>query len=271
MGLIVGTPSPTPRLHVLIDADTLLYRIGFLSLPGPGDYVLAVLKLFEKTMNESVEAAKAAGLNTSTVVHHLFFTSRGVPYRASFDSEAVYKEHRKKAAKPKYVSEMQQAIEIAYKNNIRILPSGDGEADDLIAMFAYDIRQCKRDTYIVCGCDKDLKQIPGIHFNYITGKVYAITKEEANRWFFQQLLMGDVADNVPGLKGIGPKKSNYILGTATGVENLWDLTLSAYNTHYAAQGLTEDEIADIIYERANKLWLKKTLDDVWTPPVSLEG
>lgn len=256
---------PSKVGHVLIDADTLVYRVGFLALPDEEAYRKAIVKSFEITIEECLRAfLKCHGTKGfSAIENGLYFTSRGVSLRSEFDQESVYKEHRKHVAKPKYVSQMKEEIQSRYP--CLDVPLELGEADDALSIKAHQYRKTATD-YIICGCDKDLWQIPGYHYNYLKKECEYVTEQEANRFFFKQLLMGDKADNIPGLHGIGPVKANYILGDETDVEALWDLVLGAYISHYSVS-LTEDEITDIIYERANKLWLRRKEGEIWVPPI----
>lgn len=84
------------------------------------------------------------------------------------------------------------------------------EADDLVSIWAYEALDNKED-YVICGIDKDLLQIPGHHYNYGKDTWQLINEEEALHNLYLQCLTGDSADNIPGLKGIGPKKAEKIL------------------------------------------------------------
>ncbi len=98
------------------------------------------------------------------------------------------------------------------------------EADDLIFDRANELGESK---CLILTIDKDLKQIPGIHFNYYKPIVKdsegnriesnavvgleLITKDEANYCFWLSMLVGDGIDNIKGCKGIGPVKAKKIL------------------------------------------------------------
>lgn len=84
------------------------------------------------------------------------------------------------------------------------------EADDVIRMWA---EQCKEKEipYIVISHDKDLDCIEGPHFDPRRWRNYHVSQDAADVSYWKQLLMGDNIDNIPGIKGIGPKKSDKIL------------------------------------------------------------
>ncbi len=104
--------------------------------------------------------------------------------------------------------------------------SDEYEADDLIY---FNTQLMNQYDYIICSIDKDLKQIPGIHYDYYQMKVKDengeymvdefgqfvkvrkgfkyVTESEAEMMQFTMMLTGDVSDNVKGVHGIGQKKA----------------------------------------------------------------
>lgn len=107
------------------------------------------------------------------------------------------------------------------------------EGDDIVATFVGRIDEIKA-TYncdelelVIVGCDKDFWQLLGPNvsmWNFSTGQAFAaadlIAKHgiepcQAVDW---QALVGDAADNLPGVKGCGPKTATKLLqqfGSAT--------------------------------------------------------
>jgi 5'-3' exonuclease len=106
------------------------------------------------------------------------------------------------------------------------------EADDLIAIRA---RELGVYNCIVVSIDKDLKQIGGYYWSYYKVKskdmlgefiydefgnhvkeykqkaIYFITKDEAEKLFWCQMLVGDGSDNIKGLHRVGEKTAEKIL------------------------------------------------------------
>ena len=70
------------------------------------------------------------------------------------------------------------------------------EADD-----ALGIAQGK-DT-IICSQDKDLDTVPGWHYNHVKNEFYFVEPNDAEHWFWVQMLVGDRVDNIQGLSGVG--------------------------------------------------------------------
>ena len=54
---------------------------------------------------------------------------------------------------------------------------------------------------IIISEDKDLLTIPGTHFR--KNELVEVSKEEADRHFYKQVLVGDTVDNYPGCPGVG--------------------------------------------------------------------
>lgn len=69
------------------------------------------------------------------------------------------------------------------------------EADDLLG-----INQ-NRDTVLVSN-DKDLLQVPGLHYNPVKKEFIEIGEYEGLYNFWSQMLTGDRSDNVPGFDGV---------------------------------------------------------------------
>ena len=106
----------------------------------------------------------------------------------------------------------------------------DMEADDVLSLAAEWYRK-EGVPYIICSPDKDLNQVPGLHFNYSktttisAGQVESIgivniTEEEAFYNLCLQYLMGDDTDNVHGIPGVGIVKAKAILKEVEPVEYL---------------------------------------------------
>jgi len=119
-------------------------------------------------------------------------------------------------------------------------------------------------SVIICSIDKDLKGTPGWHYEWPhhgnNGKLYWVSQEEADKWFYIQLLMGDKAtDNIEGIKGIGEKKARKILKGLTTVEDMYRACLKAYEDH----GMNYFDLL----ETANLIYIQREHNVLWTPPV----
>ena len=110
------------------------------------------------------------------------------------------------------------------------------EADDLVSIWAYECRSTDND-YVVVGIDKDLLQIPGWHLNFIKMDAQYIDEDMANYKLMLQCLTGDTSDNIPGIRGIGPKKAERILHGVP-MQRRWNRVRAAWRTHKAGNPTT---------------------------------
>ncbi len=70
------------------------------------------------------------------------------------------------------------------------------EADDAIGI--------QQDSgSIIVSVDKDLNNIPGLHYNELEDKIYEVSEIDSLRNFYKQCLIGDRVDNILGLYGVG--------------------------------------------------------------------
>ena len=129
--------------------------------------------------------------------------------------------------------------------------SVEQEADDCLAIEA---TQLNYDCTIV-SIDKDMLQVPCWHYNHVKDEMRKMTPYEGIKFFYTQILTGDSADNIVGLRGIGPKKADKILEGVDEEADLWDAVLKAY-----------DGDLDRVVENARLLWLRRYEGEIWQPP-----
>lgn len=128
------------------------------------------------------------------------------------------------------------------------------------------------DELLLCHIDKDMDMIEGNHMRWsrnINGKVhpaefYTISKEEANRHFYMQLLSGDSTDNIPGLYKLTGKKllkpiREGLNSLHTSLE-MWEYVKGVY----AKNGMKDE---NILIQIARLLWIQREENEVWFPPV----
>lgn len=134
------------------------------------------------------------------------------------------------------------------------------EADDVIGIMATHPEPIG--IPIIVSGDKDLKSIPGYHYNFLRDDFFFVTEKEADRNFYTQALTGDKTDGYDGCPGVGPKTAERLLGDGPS----WERVINAYKAH----GLTE---ADALREaRLARILRYKDYDHekgeviLWTPP-----
>ena len=229
---------------VLIDSDILAYRISFACKDEP----VAVAK---NTLNKAVTDILMCGVdntfpNCYVDQWKLYLTGKN-NFRIDVAKTAVYKGNRT-APKPEHLAPLREHLVKEWGAGVY-----DGqEADDAIAIDATHLT----DNCIVSSVDKDLDQIPGWHYNFVKKQGYYISPEQSVYLLYRQILTGDVADNIIGLKGIGNVKAEKLLGDNNKTEReYYDICVEAY-------GGDEDRVI----ENARLLFLRRYTGQVWYPP-----
>lgn len=139
---------------------------------------------------------------------------------------ATYKANRIGKRKPVCYAEVRQWIIDQYDS--KTIPTL--EADDVIGILATK----HKGHEVHCSGDKDFKSIPGVFFDFVKSDFYNISEAEANKWFFTQTLIGDVADNYSGCPGVGPK-------TAEKIFDKEGVSWGTVRKQFLKQGLTEED------------------------------
>lgn len=227
-------------MHALIDADILVYRIGFTTQELSEGIASARLR-------ESIEGILFA-VDANDV--DLFITSQDKSnFRYSID--ANYKANRKDFVRPIHYDFLRDTL------------LNDWNATEVFGMEADDALGIHQDeSTIICSIDKDLDQIPGWHFNFVKGLKYEVSEEEGIRNFYTQLLMGDRTDNVQGIDGIGPKKAAKILTGTSGTPEyvLYNRVAREYEIAHGTKG------QDLLVRNANLLFIRRKGRNQWEPP-----
>lgn len=105
-----------------------------------------------------------------------------------------YKANRKPESRPQYLFDARGYFAKYWGAVVT-----DGfEADDFIGM-NHD------ENSIIVTSDKDMNQLGGNIYNPFTNELYFVDNREF--YFYYQLLVGDAADNISGIRGIGDKKA----------------------------------------------------------------
>jgi 5'-3' exonuclease len=183
-------------MKLLIDLDPIVYRVGFATQnkmedgrieAEPINYVLYTVKRFMTTLLHDTGADEYIG----------FLTGKD-NFRHKIDSE--YKANRSGTSKPVHYQAIRDYLSEHYNTEII-----DGkEADDALA-------ENQTEDTAIATIDKDLLMVAGKHYNYVKKEWQTVTPEEGTKFFYKQMLMGDKVDNIPGIKGIGPKKAEKLL------------------------------------------------------------
>ena len=222
----------------LIDADILVYRVGFASEDSSEAIAKARMREFVEDM-----------LLFNGFEDYTGYISGRKNYRTEIAKTAPYKGNRK-APKPKHYDALREYLLQDWEFT---LVEGQ-EADDAIGIHAYELDPGE---FSICTIDKDLDMIRGNHYNFVKDYFYDVTEEEAIYNFYKQILTGDRVDNIIGLKGIGDVKAKRILEECKTENEMYLAVLEAYEGN-----------SERVLENGQLLWIRRERNQVWQPPSS---
>lgn len=192
-------------MKCLIDGDIVTYRAACSAI---GEEQWVALARADKTIQDILEETKSDS--------YIVYLTGSNNFRREIAPS--YKAHR-----PEERPEHWQAVRefLVTHHNGHIV---DGyEADD-----ALGIAQTTSGNTVICSIDKDLLQVPGIHYNFVKKEWKTVTHEEGIRALYTQSLVGDRSDNIEGIRGIGPVKAKQALCSCETEEELYDKCRSMY-------------------------------------------
>ena len=255
-------------MRALIDGDVILYAVGFAAQRQyylvAGEHELGTMTEVKKYLLEHGDAEVEKILVPDPVenaLHSAKAMIERIQNESGCDSRTVYltgkgnyrdylyplyKANRAGTARPVHYQAIKDYM-IKYQRAVVV----DGqEADDQLGID-------QGDETVICTIDKDLDMISGLHYNWLKPEkgIYYVTAEEGLRWFYRQLLMGDATDNIPGIKGIGMKKSEKLV---EGVEDYDNLVYQQYAA--SLPECSREAIITMIERNANLLLIRTTKD-----------
>ena len=121
--------------------------------------------------------------------------------------DPTYKSNRKGTRKPVGYVALCKWAETAFKT----FRKPTLEADDCMGILA--TMPINEGKCVVVSDDKDLKTIPTKLYRPTSDEQLDISLADADRFFLTQVLCGDPSDGYPGVKGVGPKTAEKILGS----------------------------------------------------------
>lgn len=229
-------------MHALIDGDILVYRIGYSTEDVPER--LAGIRLRDY-FNEILESLLVSDYET-----HITSTDKS-NYRYALDSS--YKANRTQP-KPVHYDYLRDCL--ANDPNYKGIMSFGREADDSIGI-ASSRFSSKRD-YIIVSIDKDLKQIPGWHYDFVKKRKFYVSESQAARFIYRQLLTGDSADNIGGITGIGDAISTQLFEHCTSDRDCYRVVHHIYTSVASVEDLIKRGQLLKIQQKEN--------EPLWQPP-----
>lgn len=214
-------------MKALLDGDIITYRSGFAAqhvryhFDGQRFESHAALREFcneagfdlkdiEVERELEVEPVSHALANVKSIVStilevtgatdHAVFLSTGDNWRGKVATIKKYKGNRDDAVKPVHYDAIWEYLQAYHPTYV----TSSIEADDAMAM-------CQTRNTVICSLDKDMLQVPGLHYNWVQDSRIAVSPAVGLFKLYQQVLTGDSTDNIPGIRGIGPIKARRII------------------------------------------------------------
>lgn len=232
----------------LVDGDIVCFRAAFSAEDESEPYIACSRA---GTMVDEILQATGAD------AFHLFLSGKD-NFRYKVFPE--YKANRREAKRPKWEQEVKTYFSLDWNAEW-----SDGcEADDMMGIALTELG----DEGIIATIDKDLDMIPGKHYNFVKKELYEITPDQAVYNFYYQLLVGDTADGIKGVPGIGPKKAGRILAACESErEQLLRYEKAMLEACREAYGSDEE-----MEMNAKCLWIWRKPGDVWKwPTFNVDG
>lgn len=217
----------------IIDCDTVIYEIAYLDI----DDWINVLVSKLRNILEATQTNK-----------YILIIQGNRNFRNKFDKN--YKKHRV-TEKPKHFKDIKKYI----INNYNHFIAHNIETDDVCCIMANYCKSINCEFTLV-HLDKDLNQIPGLHYNYRKKEFYNITEEEALYNLSYQIIKGDSTDSkITGIKGLGNIKTNKIL------KDKKDPLITAFDIYIKHFGLNGVDLFYITYSIVKLLTSYPKLDN----------
>lgn len=251
------------RKRLLIDADIVIFQfacVNQVEYDWGNEVVSEVISPLEEAITDLELFIEGLKVATGTEdLEPLFCLSTGEGYR--YGVLPSYKHNRKDKERPILLDPLREHIKETY----RILEVDGLEADDIMGILGSKYP----DKYVIATLDKDLVQIPLVwRYNWRTETTDFSSLEEANRFFYTQILTGDTSDGYSGCPSIGDKRAEKILADVDDILNeqeVWQAIVSTYES----KGLTEADA--LVQARVARILRHEDFDEenkeviLWTP------
>jgi DNA polymerase-1 len=237
-----------PTIH-LIDASPYLFR-AFFSLPKtivdragrPANAVYGFATFFAKYVADEKPSHIAVAFD-----RHFNQSFRNREY-------APYKAHRD-ASPPELDAQVDPALDLVEALGATTLIDEEYEADDLIAT-AMEQTRGGGASYVIVSTDKDLAQLVsdrvtlvdparGLRFDAAAVvEKFGVRPDQITDFLG---LAGDAVDNIPGVRGIGPKTAAQLLGRYGSIEGIYEQVPAMKKSRIRGEGSVAAKLeADVV-------------------------
>lgn len=274
-------------MRPLLDGDVLLYEIGFCGeyRDEEGEPQVREWEFVRELLDQRIAQICEAVFNTQPPTIYLNSSEKLVKqWNRIYPDRVLYHTPNFRidlATKKGYKAQRKQEKPFHYNNigayllaNYDVKLAIGMESDDLMSID--QTKAASTGDTIICSRDKDLKQVPGMHYSWPCGKQQefgpALIDELGSievvkgkivggglKFFYSQVLTGDAVDNIPGLPKYGPVKAYTLLHDCRSERELFEVCQTAYMSVYG-EGWKKEML-----EQCQLLWMIRELDENQNP------
>jgi len=213
-------------MTALIDGDIVCYRCAASAEQEPVEIALLRVDGLMRTILSSEK-------------DQISFLSGKDNFRYKINPE--YKANRRDTPKPIHLQACRDFLISEYNAVVC-----DGyEADDALGFN-------QTEDNVIYSIDKDLLMIPGHHFNFVKNEYKEVSELDGLRQFYRQMLIGDTADNIFGVKGIGKVGAGKLIDHLTTEEEMFEAVSKKYDS------------SERFYQNADCLWIWQIENEKYT-------
>lgn len=232
-----------------VDGDIILYSVAFAASKDPISYACTSSRSMVQRLMDRLGAEGCDIYLTGDDNYRIEYGCSLYPYKGNRADE-----------KPAHYADLKNYM----IDSLGAVVIDGQEADDQMGIDAVQYGSG------IATIDKDLYGVPGWHYNWKNEVLVNVSPEDADRFFYCQLLTGDPVDNIPGLY-----KRTRTRATAKVLEPLQDMyypeemytyVRNVYLKGAAKTGHTEADVDDWLMRQARQLWIRRQERELWNPP-----
>jgi len=207
-------------MQLLVDADIVAYRCSASVEPSKKVEPRTLTKE-ETDFERDIAIARCDALmrelihTTQADTYQCFLSGReNFRYRVYPD----YKANRKDTVDPRFRQDCKAFLLKEWNATL----SHGNEADDLLGI-------AQTEDSIIATIDKDLLMVPGWHYNWVKDERTYTAPLDGIRFAYKQMLIGDKADNIFGVAGLGPVKASKLIDNLETEQEMIEQVLTLYD------------------------------------------
>lgn len=196
-------------------------------------------------------------------------------FREEIAKQRPYKGNRDTSHKPEHYQAIRDYLHDVWSAEI----IHGCEADDEASIASWEQRKAGVKS-VVCTVDKDLDQVPGLHYDYAKRVFYDVDELSGEMRFWEQVVSGDPTDNIPGCYKTAAVKAERLVRDLvsdaikmdtdeTGWRRyVWDNIVAHYEASQLIAGCPylDQKAEDVALETARLVYMQQRPGELWNPP-----